>query len=179
MHIFNGLLMRYWLPMWKGKRGRSTLTYTPTKQGRSQSDAEYQEVERERKQDFEIKAGERKDENDKLQALKLTPAQIKEVDQRYASIDWPARLANKYLPFKDSGSFTAADALHFIIYAGIYTTNPSHSLHPQLQKIIQSHKPISDNVCTWVKHNLSLGTTARALFNTAWTLTVIYNRLSL
>lgn len=139
MHIFNGLLMRYWLPMWKGLRGRSTPTYTPTKQGRSQSDEDYNEVERQRKQEFEVNARERKDENDKLQAFKLTPPQMKEVDRRYDTIDWSARLANKYLPFKDSGSFTSADALHFIIYAGTYTTNPAHPLHPRIQQCDQPH----------------------------------------
>ena len=113
MHILKNL-MGYWVDLWSGTRDPKRLVYKPPAGDSTTQD--WKEEDERAKRKFNEKVTKRAELREKLAQFKLDDPG--EVDRRYASIDWPKGLTNKYLPMKDSGSFTAADWLHFIVYAG-------------------------------------------------------------
>jgi hypothetical protein len=54
----------------------------------------------------------------KIKEWGLTKPQRDKVDERWASVKLPNGQGTNYLPFADSATFTSADWLHLIIYAG-------------------------------------------------------------
>ena len=104
----------------KGQRQRPMAFVEPERGGELNQEEEekFQEKRARRKATFDASLPERKRINDQLAEFELSSAAQKEVDRRYSTIQWPKRYANKYLPMKDTGSFTSADWIHFIVYAG-------------------------------------------------------------
>jgi hypothetical protein len=117
MHIVKNLAT-YWISMWKGERDPKRLVYKPPKRKAAMSDMEYQHCQGEAKRKFDNNERQRAELRNRLQAFKLDKSQLDEIDRRYSTIDWPKGLTNKYNPIADTGCFTAADFLHFVVYAG-------------------------------------------------------------
>jgi hypothetical protein len=119
MHIIMGLLKRYFIAQWKGERSpKTSKKFEPTTRPLLISDTEWAKIVAEEKKQYDARESQRDKLRREHKKMALTPTQLLKVDARYKAVDWPKRLANNYLPIKDTGSFTAADCLHFIIYAG-------------------------------------------------------------
>ena len=118
MHIVLGLMKRYFIPQWKGERSPPRTAFKTSDRPDFTSDEDWKKVVEEERKKYNGQESKREQLRGEHKKLALSPAHLLEVDRRYQTVDWPTRLTNNYLPIKDTGSFTAADCLHFIIYAG-------------------------------------------------------------
>jgi hypothetical protein len=56
--------------------------------------------------------------NEELKGWKLSGPQRDDVDRRWASVRLPDGVGTNYVPFRDHSTFTSADWMHLMVYAG-------------------------------------------------------------
>jgi hypothetical protein len=118
MHIITNLMGKYWVLMWKGERDPPILEFKEPKERKNETPTDRANRVATAKSNHEADSVKRAEMAQLLKKFQLSGPQQDELDRRYGTIQWPKRFTNKYLPMKDTGSFTSADWLHFILYAG-------------------------------------------------------------